>query len=112
MGAMNIRWKVTALIAALFVALGITAVIIARNVLIPSFTALEHSEAEVAMRRVQFALDRAFAQLQLTAASWGNWTDAWRFAQDHNATFVSEQVTAPGLSTLNINMLIFADVSG
>ena len=112
MGAMNIRWKVTALIAALFVALGITAVIIARNVLIPSFTALEHSEAEVAMRRVQFALDRAFAQLQLTAASWGNWTDAWRFAQDHNATFVSEQVTAAGLSTLNINMLIFADVSG
>src|ERR671925_603301 len=87
MGAMNIRWKVTALIAALFVALGITAVIIARNVLIPSFTALEHSEAEVAMRRVQFA-------------------------HDHNATFVSEQVTAPGLSTLNINMLIFADVSG
>ncbi|MBV8145436.1 MAG: hypothetical protein JO184_10555, partial [Gammaproteobacteria bacterium] len=77
---MNIRWKVATLIATLFVALGAIAVFIAWEVLMPSFAALEHTEAEVAMRRVQFALDRTLTQLELSAASWGNWTDAWRFA--------------------------------
>jgi diguanylate cyclase len=108
----NIRWKVTTLIATLFVALGVTAILVARYVLMPSFATLEHSEAEVAMRRIQFAVDRTFAQLALSVASWGNWTDAWRFAQDHNQRFVTEQVTAAGLRNLKINTLIFSDPSG
>jgi diguanylate cyclase len=109
---MNIRWKVTALIAALFAVLGLTAVFVAKYVLMPSFAKLEHTEAEVAMRRVQYALERTLAQLALSAGSWGNWTDAWRFAQDHNQAFVTEQVTVAGLKTLNINALIFSDLNG
>ena len=109
---MNIRSKVTTLVATLFVALGVTAFLVAWYVLMPSFAALEHSEAEVAMRRIQFALDRTFAQLALSVASWGNWTDAWRFAEDHNQTFAAEQVTAAGLRNLNVSTLIFSDPSG
>ncbi|MBV8307040.1 MAG: diguanylate cyclase, partial [Gammaproteobacteria bacterium] len=109
---MNIRWKVATLIATLFVALGAIAVFIAWDVLMPSFAALEHTEAEVAMRRVQFALDRTLTQLELSAASWGNWTDAWRFAQDHNRKFITEQVTVAGLQQLKINTLIFSDLTG
>src|SRR5437762_13451578 len=78
----------------------------------PSFAALEHSEAEVAMRRIQFALDRTFAQLALSVASWGNWTDAWRFVEDHNKTFAAEQVTAACLRNLHVSTLIFSDPSG
>jgi diguanylate cyclase len=108
----KIRWKVTTLIATLFAALGVTAIFVARYVLMPSFATLEHTQAEVAMRRIQFTVDRTFAQLALSAASWGNWTDAWRFAQDHNQTFITEQVTGAGLKQLNINTLIFTDLSG
>src|SRR5437868_11528514 len=64
------------------------------------------------LRRIQFALDRTFAQLELSAGSWGNWTDAWRFAQDHNQTFITEQVTTAGLKQLNVNTLIFTDLTG
>lgn len=109
---MNIRWKVTTVIAALFAALGVTAFIVARQVLMPSFATLEHTEAVVAMRRIEFALDRMSSQLALSAASWGNWTDAWRFAQDHNQTFLDEQVTAAGLKQLKVNTLIFTDLTG
>ena len=109
---MNIRWKVTTVVAGLFVALSVTAILVARYVLMPSFTTLEHTEADVAMRRIQFALDRMSSQLALSAASWGNWTDAWRFAQDHNHTFIDEQVTAAGLKQLKINLLLFTDPSG
>ena len=109
---MNIRWKVATLIVTLFVALGTIAVFIAWDVLMPSFAALEHTEADVAMRRVQFALERTLTQLEQSAASWGNWTDAWRFAQDHNQTFITEQVTVAGLQQLKINTLIFSDLTG
>ena len=108
----NIRWKVSAVIAALFAALGLTAFFVARYVLMPSFATLEHTEADVAMRRIQFALDRMSSQLAVTATSWGNWTDAWRFAQDHNQTFIDEQVTTAGLRSLKVNMLIFTDLTG
>src|ERR1700732_58178 len=109
---MKIRWKVTTLITTLFAALSVTAILVTRYVLMPSFATLEHTQADVAMRRIQFALDRTFAQLALSAASWGNWTDAWRFAQDHNRTFITEQVTAAGLKQLNINTLIFTALTG
>src|SRR6266480_3704689 len=109
---MKIRSKVATLIATLFAALGVTAIFVASYVLMPSFAALEHTEADVAMRRIQFALDRTFAQLELSAGSWGNWTDAWRFAQDHNQTFITEQVTGAGLKQLNVSMLIFTDLNG
>lgn len=109
---MNIRWKVATLIAALFAALGTTGIYIGRDVLMPSFAALERTEADVAMRRVQFALDRTFAQLELSATDWGNWNDAWRFAQDHNRKFITEQVTLDALQQLKIDTLIFTDLSG
>jgi signal transduction histidine kinase/DNA-binding response OmpR family regulator len=51
-------------------------------------------------------------QLALTAGSWGNWTDAYRFAQDHNRTFSDEQVTPSGLKQLNLNALLFIDLAG
>ena len=86
--------------------------IVAKNVLMPSFTELESKEAEIAMRRVQYGMDQTLDQLALTAGSWGNWTDAYRFAQDHNRTFVAEQVTAAGLTQLNINALLFSDLAG
>src|SRR5438046_10764997 len=90
---MKIRSKVATLIATLFAALGVTAIFVASYVLMPSFAALEHTEADVAMRRIQFALDRTFAQLELSAGSWGNWTDSWRLAQDPNMTFLTEPLT-------------------
>jgi signal transduction histidine kinase len=109
---MKIKWKIIALIATLFVVLGAVAVFIAMGVLVPSFVKLESREAGIAMRRGQYGLDQTLDQLALTAGSWGNWTDAWRFAQDHNRTFVDEQVTPAGLKQLNVNALLFVDLSG
>jgi signal transduction histidine kinase len=109
---MKIKWKIIALIATLFVVLGAVAVFIAMGVLVPSFVKLESREAGIAMRRGQYGLDQTLDQLALTAGSWGNWTDAWRFAQDHNHTFVDEQVTPAGLKQLNVNALLFVDLTG
>ena len=109
---MTIKWKITALVAILFAVLGVVEMIVAKDVLMPSFTELESKEADIAMRRVQYGMDQTLDQLSLTVGSWGNWTDAYRFAQDHNRTFVAEQVTGSGMTQLNINALLFVDLAG
>src|SRR5204862_7957061 len=98
---MKIRSKVATLIATLFAALGVAAIFVASYVLMPSFAALEHTEADVALRRIQFALDRPFAHPQLSAGSWGDGADAWRLAQDDSQPFITAQLTVPGLNQPN-----------
>ena len=109
---MTVKWKVTALIAALFAILGVAEIFVAKDVLMPSFFELENKEASIAMRRVQYGMELTLDQLALTAGSWGNWTDAYRFAQDHNQAFIDEQVTPSGLKQLNLNALLFIDLAG
>src|SRR4051812_27665680 len=109
---MNIRWKVSALVAALFAVLAVTELYVAKYVLVPSFSELEHRQADVAIRRVRYALDRSMEQLALSATSWGNWSDTYRFVQDHNRHFVAENITAIGLKQLDANAVLVADLNG
>jgi signal transduction histidine kinase/CheY-like chemotaxis protein len=109
---MTIKWKVTVLIAALFAVLGVAEIFVAKDVLMPSFSELESKEASIAMRRVQYGMELTLDQLALNAGSWGNWNDAYRFAQDHNQAFIHEQMTPSGLKQLNLNALLFTDLAG
>jgi len=109
---MNIRWKVGALIATLLVVLCISELFVAVKVLLPSFAQLERSDASVAMRRVRYAVDRSQEQLALSATSWGNWTDTYRFAQDRNRGFVRENLTAIAVKELAVNAVVVLDRSG
>ena len=109
---MNIRWKVSALVAALFGVLAVTELYVAKYVLVPSFTELERSEADVAMRRIRYALQRSVEQLEQSATSWGNWSDTYRFTQDHNRHFVEENITPIGLKQLDANAVMVADLGG
>jgi two-component system NtrC family sensor kinase len=109
---MKIRWKVTALIAGLFVVLVGAGIAVAKTVIMPSFVDLERKDAGIAMRRVGNALDSTLDQLRLSAGGWGNWSDAYRFMGDRNQSFIREQVTFEGLKQLNINALMFFDLEG
>jgi sensor domain CHASE-containing protein len=108
---MNIRWKVGLLMAALLLVLGVSEVFVANKVLIPSFNDLERTEADAAMRRVQYALARTFEQLAVSATSWGNWADTYRFARDHNRVFVTQNITLIGLKQLDVNAVAILDVN-
>ena len=79
---MNIRPKVTALVAVLFVILGLAEILVVKRILLPSFVELERADAHIAMRRIRNALDLATGRLALSATDWGNWADTYRFVQD------------------------------
>jgi two-component system, NtrC family, sensor kinase len=108
----SIRSKVLALTAGLFLILGLAAILVGRLVVMPSFDALERTDADTAMRRVSYALDMALQRLQVSATDWGNWADTYQFVVDHNAAYVRANITAIGLRQLNANALLIVDVDG
>ena len=109
---MKIRSKVTALVAGIFVILGVAAVLVGRLVIMPSFAGLERADARTAMRRVDFALDLTLERVTLSAMDWGNWADTYSFVADHNPKFVSANITDVALKQLNVNALLVVDLDG
>lgn len=109
---MNIRSQVTLLIAGIFVILGLAAIMIGKLVIMPSFAQLERADATTAMRRIDYTLGQTLEQVAVAAVDWGNWADTYRFAEDHNPTFVSTNITAVALKQLNVNLLMIVDRTG
>ncbi|MFZ1905704.1 MAG: CHASE4 domain-containing protein [Steroidobacteraceae bacterium] len=109
---MSIRSKVIALIAGLFLILGLAAVLVGKLVVMPSFAALERMDADTAMRRVSYALDMTLQRLQVSATDWGNWADTYQFVVDHNEAYSQANITPIGLRQLNVNALLIVDVDG
>ncbi|MGC1730552.1 MAG: CHASE4 domain-containing protein [Steroidobacteraceae bacterium] len=109
---MSIRSKVIALIAGLFLILGLAAVLVGKLVVMPSFAALEHTDADTAMRRVSYALDMTLQRLQVSATDWGNWADTYQFVVDHNPAYIKANITPVGLRQLNVNAMLIVDADG
>ncbi|HEY5101519.1 MAG TPA: CHASE4 domain-containing protein [Steroidobacteraceae bacterium] len=109
---MNIRPKVIVLVAALFVILGAAELLVQQRILLPSFVELERTDAHIAMRRIQYALDLSLDRLALSATDWGNWADTYHFVQDHNRAFVDDNITKVALKELDVNAMLIVDLEG
>jgi two-component system, NtrC family, sensor kinase len=108
----NIRSKVTALLAAVFAILGVAAFLVAQYVVMPSFAQLEHSDAHTAMRRIDYALEVSIDRLAVSALDWGNWSDTYQFVVDHNPGYVSANLTKIGLRQIGVNVFLVVDLNG
>jgi two-component system, NtrC family, sensor kinase len=108
----HIRLKVIALIGAIFAILVWAEVLVERHVVMPSFAELERADARTAMLRVNHALDRTLHEVVMLAGDWGNWSELYRFAGDHNAEFVNANVSTFAMHALNGNALLIIDQDG
>ena len=109
---MNIRPKVAALTAGIFLVLGIAEILVEKQVVMPSFAELERANARVAMRRINSALDLVIDRIAVSTTDWGNWVDTYRFAQDHNPDFITTDITNTALRQLKVNVLLVVDADG
>ncbi|MGC1522567.1 MAG: CHASE4 domain-containing protein [Steroidobacteraceae bacterium] len=109
---MNIRTKMISLLALLFTVLIFLEISIQKQVLMPSFAALEREDAQTSMRRIEYALDTALENLQLSAADWGNWADAYQFVQSRDPAFVAANITPVALKQLKANAILIVDMNG
>jgi sensor domain CHASE-containing protein len=78
----------------------------------PSFAELERDDAETSMKRIGYALDMTLESLELSAADWGNWADAYQFVQSPNAAFVSANITPVAMKQLKVNAILIVDLKG
>jgi len=108
----NIQLKVAVLVASLFMALGAAEVLVDRTILTPSFAELERSDARIAMRRIDYALDATLDRLRLSATDWGNWADTYRYVQDRNANYVTDNFTNVALRQLDVSVVMIVDLDG
>jgi sensor domain CHASE-containing protein len=108
----HIRLKVIALIGAIFAILVWAQVLVERHVVMPSFAELERADARTAMLRVNHALDRTLHEVVMLAGDWGNWSELYRFAGDHNPEFVNANVSTFAMHALNGNALLIIDQDG
>jgi two-component system, NtrC family, sensor kinase len=109
---MNIRTKMISLLALLFTVLIVLEISIQKQVLMPSFAALEREDAQTSMKRIDYALDMALENMELSAADWGNWADAYQFVQTRNEAFVTANITPIAMKQLKVNALLIVDLRG
>ena len=109
---MKIRLKVIALIGAIFAILVWAEVLVERHIVMPSFAQLERADAQTAMRRIVYGLDRTLTELELLATDWGNWEDTYRYVEDHNSAFIAANISNIALRQLNVNVLMIVDRDG
>ena len=109
---MTIRSKVAALLAAIFAILGVAAFLVADYVIMPSFAELERADARTAMRRINYALEESIGRLAVSALDWGNWSDTYQFAVDHNREYVEANLTRIGLRNIGVNVFLVVDMDG
>ena len=109
---MNIRTKMISLLALLFAVLIVLEIAVQRQVLMPSFAALEREDAETSMKRIGYALDSNLESMELTAADWGNWADVYQFVQSPNLEFVKVNVTPVAMKQLKANAMLIVDLNG
>jgi signal transduction histidine kinase/CheY-like chemotaxis protein len=109
---MKLRSKVIALIVLLFAVLALAQQMGERSIVLPSFAQLERQAAMTDLERVTYALASDIEQLAITAGDWGNWIDTFNFMKDRNAAYITSNLTAEAISTLQLNAFAYIDLDG
>src|SRR5260370_39797260 len=109
---MNVRTKMISVLALLFAVLIVLDIGIQKRVLMPSFAELERDDARTSMKRIDNVLNFTLDNLQLNAADWGNWADAYKFVQGINTDFAKTNITAAALKQLPVNTVLLVDLKG
>lgn len=109
---MKIRTKVIGLLAGLFVILGVTQLIVAERIFMPSFTELESDSAQTDMNRALHTLARELDLLQAMTADWGNWDAIYRYMQERKAEIVESSITPSSISGYRINAVALVGLDG
>jgi sensor domain CHASE-containing protein len=108
----NLYGKVIVLILALFVCGGALNYVVQRQVVLPSFEALEQDLARTDVERVNRAIDTELSQLLVFCADWGNWLETYEFMAGDNPAFIAENMTPATLEAAGLDLVGYLDADG
>jgi two-component system NtrC family sensor kinase len=104
--------KVVLLLCALFATYGAIDYVVQREVILPSFEALEADLARTDMDRVRRAIDGELDQLQTFCADWGNWLETYQYMAGQNPEFIEENMTPATLESVGVDVVAYVDPDG
>ncbi|MGA3156912.1 MAG: CHASE4 domain-containing protein [Steroidobacteraceae bacterium] len=109
---MQLRAKVIAVLSACFLALILLQWGVGQGLLMPQFERIELDNANTAMMRIDSGLQAELAELHVSAADWGNWSDAYKFMEDPADGFIQKSLNPSALKQLNATALAFVNQQG
>src|SRR5271170_8073834 len=109
---MQLRAKVIAVLSAAFLALILLQWSVGQYLLMPQFERIELDNANTAMMRIESGLRAELDELHVSAADWGNWSDAYKFMDDPNDGFIQKSLNPSALKQLNATALAFVNQQG
>ncbi|MBI5363989.1 MAG: HAMP domain-containing protein [Planctomycetes bacterium] len=109
---MRLSHKLALSVFGIVAAYAVVDAIVARGIVYPSFEALEDRHAADDVARVAEALQRESEHLDNLCHDWAAWDDTYQFVQDHNADFVSANLSAASLENMHIALVYFTARDG
>ena len=109
---MKIRGKVVTLLAAVFLALTLVEWVVGQALLLPRFQQIEIDNARTAMKRIDYGVQQALKEIEVSATDWGNWKDSYEFIHDRNPQFEQDNLSESAMKQLRLTTLAFMDLNG
>ena len=109
---MQIRAKVIALLAAVFMVLTFVEWGVGQALLLPRFEEIELDNARTAMKRIDYGVHQALNEIHVSATDWGNWKDTYEFIVDHNPQYERDNLSEAAMKQLRLTALAFVDLGG
>jgi len=107
--AVKLSTKVVLLLCALFTAYGAADYIVQRQVILPSFEALEADLARTDMERATRAIDSELTQLQTFSADWGNWLETYDFMAGKAPDFIENNMNKATIESAGLELVAYLD---
>jgi two-component system NtrC family sensor kinase len=108
----NLSSKVVLLLCGLFAVYGAADYVVQREVILPSFEALEADLARTDMERATRAIDSELTQLQTFGADWGNWLETYDYMAGNEPDFIVNNMNKPTIEGAGLELVAFVDADG
>lgn len=85
---------------------------ISNKLLLGTIIELETRYIKTDLKRVIYALEKELQGLEATGGDWGAWDETRDFINNHNRSYIEDNLGAETLSNLSLNFMVFYDISG
>jgi two-component system NtrC family sensor kinase len=109
---MSVRIKVALILANVFALYCVAMLVVQRDVVRPSFLALERDNARADMARCVEVLRREIHHLGVLCRDWSAWDDTYGFLQDRNERYITSNLSPASLTDNDLHLLYLFDTSG
>lgn len=109
---MSLRKKTFAMVAVTLIALIIILSASLSWILVGRFSTVEQHDAAKDVEIASATLSSYFDPLRTTASDWSAWDESYRFVQDGNAAYRKANLSAFGLTNLQVDLIAFVQPNG